>query len=219
MARSGYKCGMDGCSTARRGLGGWLNIVAASIALSPLLSGCSSFSSSSASSSGPEPGAASSSPPGSSAAPSASSPSGTSVETLKQPIVGFLKVFRDPEPDEAGAPAKIGVAQPQPGAPSSSSASSSAQQLSAASSSPSGSSAAPSSSSASGTSVESLKQSLVVFLNAFRDLEPGERAPAKIGVAQPLPNTPSSATAAPPAGAPNSSNPVPASPPQRPNAQ
>jgi hypothetical protein len=115
--------------------------------------------------------------------------------------VGFLKIFRDPEPDEAGSAAKIGVAQPQPGAPSSSSASSS----------PSGSSAAPSSSSAAGTSVESLNQSLVDFLKAFRDLQPDERAPAKIGAAQPLPNPPSSATAAAPAGAP--------SPPQMPNAQ
>ena len=209
---------MGGYDTARRGIGWWLTIVAASIALSPLLSGCSSFSSSSASSSAPEPGAASSSPSGSSAAPSASSPSVTSVETVKQPVVGFLKVFRDPEPDEASAPAKIGAAQPQPGAPSSSSALSSVQQSGAASSSPPGSSAAPSSSSASGTSVESLNQSLVGFLKAFRDLEP-EDAPAKIGAAQPQTNTPNSATSAPPAGAPNSLNPLPAFPPQRPNAQ
>jgi hypothetical protein len=126
MACSRYKCGMDGLRHCAPG-SGWLTIVAASIALSPLLAGCSSLSSSSASSPAPEPGVASASLSSSPAAPSSSSASGTSAGTVKQSFVGFLKVFRDPEPDEVDAPAKIGAAQPQPGAPFSSSASSSAR--------------------------------------------------------------------------------------------
>jgi len=214
MARYWYKCGMDGVRHAPGS--GWLTIVAASIALLPLLAGCSSLSSSSASSPTPEPGAASVLPSSSAAAPSSPSASGTSAGTVKQSFVGF-KVFRDPEPDEVDAPAKIGAAQPQPGAPSSSSASSSAPEPGAGGPlpSPSGSPAAPSSSSASGTSAESLKQSLVYYLKAFRDLEPDELgAPAKIGAAQPQPT----AASTPPAAAPNSLNP-PVSPPQRPTAE
>jgi hypothetical protein len=206
MTRSWYKCGMDGVRHAPGS--GWLTIVAASIALLPLLAGCSSFSSSSASSPPPEPGAASALPSSSAAAPSSSSASGTSAGTVKQSFVGFLKVFRDPEPDEVDAPAKIGAAQPP-----SSSASSSAPEPGAGGPlpSPSGSPAAPSSSSASGTSAESLKQSLVYYLKAFRDLEPDEvGAPAKIGAAQPQPT----AVSTPPAAAANSLNP-PVSPPQR----
>jgi hypothetical protein len=216
MARSRYKCGMDGLRDCVPG-SGWLTIAAASIALSPLLAGCSSFSSSSASSSAPEPGAASSSPSSSSAAPSSWSASGTTAGTVKQPLVGFLKVFRDPEPDEVDAPTKIGAAPPQPGAPSSSSASSPGLEPGAGGPlpSPSGSPVAPSSSSGSGTSAESLKQSLVYFLKAFRDLEPDEvAAPAKVGAAQPQPT----AQSTPPAAAPKSLNPL-ASPPQRPTAQ
>ena len=216
MACSRYKCGMDGLRHCAPG-SGWLTIVAASIALSPLLAGCSSLSSSSASSPAPEPGVASASPSSSPAAPSSSSASGTSAGTVKQSFVGFLKVFRDPEPDEVDAPAKIGAAQPQPGAPSSSSASSSAPEPGAGGPlpSPSGSPAAPSSSSASGTSAESLKQSLVYYLKAFRDLEPDELgAPAKVGAAQPQPT----AASTPPAAAPNSLNP-PVSPRQRPTAE
>jgi hypothetical protein len=98
----------------RWGEGGRLS-VAAAVALSPLLAGCSSLSSSSASSPPPEPGVASSSPSGSPAAPSPSSAPGVSAESLKQSLVAFLKAFRDPEPaDELGA--KVSVAQPQPGA-------------------------------------------------------------------------------------------------------
>jgi len=97
MARSRYKCGMDGLRHCAPG-SGWLTIVAASIALSPLLAGCSSLSSSSASSPAPEPGVASASPSSSPAAPSSSSASGTSAGTVKQSFVGFLKVFRDRSP-------------------------------------------------------------------------------------------------------------------------
>jgi hypothetical protein len=143
---------------------------------------------------------ASASPSSSPAAPSSSSASGTSAGTVKQSFVGFLKVFRDPEPDEVDAPTKIGAARPQPGAPSSS-ASSSGLEPGAGGPlpSPSGSPAAQSSSSASGTSAESLKQSLVYFLKAFRDLEPDEvAAPAKIGAAQPQPTAESAPPAAPP---------------------
>ena len=115
-----YKYGMIGRRCYRRitrwGRGGWIAVAAVSVALSPLLAGCSSFSSSSASSSPPEPGAASSATSGSPAAPSSSSASGASAESLRQSLVGFLKAFRDPEPDEVGAPAKMGAAQPQPGA-------------------------------------------------------------------------------------------------------
>ena len=196
MACSRYKCGMDGLRHCAPG-SGWLTIVAASIALSPLLAGCSSLSSSSASSPAPEPGVASASPSSSPAAPSSSSASGTSAGTVKQSFVGFLKVFRDPEPDEVDAPAKIGAAQPQPGAPFSSSASSSAPEPGAGGPlpSPSGSPAAPSSSSASGTSAKSLKQSLVYYLKAFRDLEPDEvGAPARIGAAQPQPTAASNSS-------------------------
>jgi hypothetical protein len=192
-------------------------VVAASIALLPLLAGCSSFSSSSASSPAPEPGAASASPSSSPAAPSSLSASGTSAGTVKQSLVGFLKVFRDPEPNEVDAPAKIGAAPPQPGAPSSPSASSSAPEPGTGGPlpSPSGSPTAPSSSSASGTSAESLKQSLVYYLKAFRDLEPAEvGAPTKIGAAPPQPTVAST----PPAAAPNSLN-LPVSQPQRPTTQ